>query len=119
MYNAIASNLAQQEPIVLRPSAYSPSGACTPPVLISREKVTGRFSLIDRDPIYLETVPGMTLYVHSGRARAQQLDDPRGEEITAGTSFVAEHHGVLAVKAHAGVELQVKWPATANNTLSA
>ncbi len=67
---------------------------------LSRADIVGTFSLVDRNPVHIGTVPGMILHVGSGTISITQAGDNYIREVRTGT--IADRDGVLVVRARAG-----------------
>ncbi len=89
-------------------------------VILGREDISGRFSMIDSGPILIQMEAGMVLSVRagSGSVRSTQFANKHERFLAEGEHFVAERDGLLTVRSLSRSELQINWPAIGSEASS-
>lgn len=78
-------------------------------VLLGRDDVHGRFSMVGTDPLYIQMEAGMVLHVRAGSVEARQFSNRSERTLVEGERFAADHNGLLTVHSHTRAELQIDW----------
>lgn len=78
--------------------------------LLDARQFAGPFSLIDREPVLIDAVPGLEVHVHRGSLWVTEIASKQNNFLRDGERFVASGSGALMVATLKHAELQIAQP---------
>jgi hypothetical protein len=80
------------------------------PVSLTREQISGSFSLIGNGPVVIDAASGATLHVRSGLVQVCHLEEEGQQLLQGGQQFVLNRNGPVGLAAIARAEVHLDWP---------